>query len=140
MASCWDQIASHCSVEGTLDNAQSLLKSSSNKSIPSSESASPNTVKALKYTDEAYKAIHAYLHDITPIEDLFRGKMTREQYRSQVECCGEGGQAANRGAPQDNKLFCQVILSSLPLTTATQEATQAGARTVLSLFALLSPV
>jgi len=85
MASSWDQIASQCSVEDTLDSAQSLLKSNSKKSIPSLESASLDTVRALKYTDEAYKAIHAYLHGIAPIEDLFRGKMTREQYRGEVE-------------------------------------------------------
>ena len=32
--------------------------------------------------------------------------------------------------PQDNKILCQEILSSLPLTTATQEAIQAAVRTV----------
>ncbi len=85
MASSWDQIASQCSMDDTIDNTQSLLKSSLDTSIPSLESASPNTVKALKHTDEAYKAIHAYLHGIAPIEDLFRGKMSREQYRGQVE-------------------------------------------------------
>jgi hypothetical protein len=85
MASSWDQIASQCSVDDTLDKAQSQLKSSLDATIPPLESASPHTVKALKHTDEAYKAIHAYLCSFGPVEDQFRGKMSREKYRDQVE-------------------------------------------------------
>jgi hypothetical protein len=72
-------------VDDTLDKAQSQLKSSLDATIPPLESASPSTVKALKHTDEAYNAIYSYLEGIAPIEVLFRGKMSREKYRDQVE-------------------------------------------------------
>ena len=85
MASSWNQIASQCSVDDSLDKAQSQLKSSLDATIPPLESASPDTVKALKHTDEAYKAIHAYLCSFGPVEDQFRGKMSREKYRGQVD-------------------------------------------------------
>ena len=85
LAKSWDSIAAHCTVDAALSNTEAGLKAGLEATIPSLEAASINTVKALKNTDEAYKIIHAFLLTFGAIEDIFRGKMSREQYRGQVE-------------------------------------------------------
>ena len=72
-------------MDSALNKSEDILKSSFETSIPRLDSTSASTLKGLKFTDEAYIAIHTYLLSFGAIEDLFRGKMSRERYRDQVE-------------------------------------------------------
>jgi len=81
ITSSWDHIALCCTDEAGSDGASSVLGKSS---IPSLESATPKH-SLLKYSDEAYKAVHSFVSQFGAIEDLLRGKMSREKYGSHVE-------------------------------------------------------
>ena len=70
---------------GALNKSKDILKSSLETSVPRLDSTSASTLKGLKFTDEAYIAIHTYLLSFGAIEDLFRGKISRERYRDQIE-------------------------------------------------------
>jgi len=84
MTSSWSHIT--FIVEAGLDGASSVLSKSS---IPSLEAATPSHA-LLKCSDEAYKAVHSFVRQFGAIEDLLRGKMSREMYGPHVEWVSTG--------------------------------------------------
>jgi len=88
MSSSWDQIAC-CTVETGLNSASSELSKSSASSIPSLNAATTDHT-LLKFSDEAYKAVHSFVTQFGIIEDLLRGKMSRVKHGPYVEWVSDG--------------------------------------------------
>jgi len=72
MSSSWDQIA-YRTAEVGLDSASSVLDKSLAASIPSLDSASPHHAM-LKFSDEAYKAVHTFVISSGPSKIYLEGR------------------------------------------------------------------
>jgi len=83
MSSSWNQIAYYTAEKG-FSQASASLSESLQSSIPSLDEASLKCA-LLQCSDHAYQAIHTFVQQFGAIEDLLRGKMSRQRYGKHVE-------------------------------------------------------